>query len=460
MSRQKYLRTNFSKIIVLGLCVLMLRTGLPTQTANNNYEGTFNWAKRLYMEGKYNNARKKLELLLTFLDPEAIEKQDIAASESSRQLLGKIRLLLGAVHEKMGKKTAAVNFYKMAKTASQQLTAAGKPGVVIEELDVNALPGCQEHFLERETIVTSQSVYDAGRIEKEAYKPKKKKKVSPFLIVAGAFVVAAIFAFFLLKKKKKQDEHDPNYDSRELQILWQFIAGGPFMMGSDSPDAEPDEQPMHEVHLNSYYISRYEITFDQFQVYLDDMGRNYTPPDSGWGRGNRPVINVAYREAEDFCTWLSGKTGKDIRLPTEAQWEKAASGSDPATLLPSIYPWGNSPHDCTRANWCCESLTTQVGLYPQGVSYYRIYDMAGNVAEWCRDWYSRDYYAVSELVDPSGPDPSATGSIFSYRVVRGGSWECSAQPGIRIADRGFQEASQNRSYSSNDLGFRIVWIPR
>jgi formylglycine-generating enzyme required for sulfatase activity len=464
MIKQKDFGSSFFKIIVLCLCLLMLHANLPTQTAqmgsqtgSDSYEGTFNWAKRFYMQGKYNDARKKLELLLTFLDPQAIEKQDIAVSESSRQLLGKIQLLLGAVHEKMGKKKAAATFYKQAKSTSQQLTATGKPGVAIDELDVNALPGCQEHFLGQEEIVTSESAYDAGLIEKEANKSKKKKKARLRLIVGAAIAAAVIVTVILLKKMENKFEVDPDYDTRELKIQWVIIHGNPLLMGSDSPDAEPDEQPVHQIHLNPYYISRYEITFKQYQMYLDDTGNGTVPSDEGWGRENRPVINVSHQDAEDFCAWLSWKTSKLIRLPTEAQWENAASGSNPFDLSPTVYPWGNSPHDCSKANWCCQQRTMPVGSYPGGASYFGIHDMAGNVAEWCRDWYWEDYYAVSEEVDPKGPDPRTTGINFDRKVVRGGSWDCSEQPGIRISDRGSRQASQTVQYKSNSIGFRIVW---
>jgi formylglycine-generating enzyme required for sulfatase activity len=450
------------KITVVLICVFLLRMDLPTQTGRGNYKAMFSWAKRDYLEGKFSNAQKQLEVLLTFLSPEKIEREGVETDKASARLAGKVWLLLGAVNEKIGRTKDAGNYYNKARTVSAQLKTLGHQGVEIEELDFGQLPIGKRHFiLGKKDIVSSppRTPVTYGRIEKEAGKTKKKKNRTFIIIAAG--VAAIVGLAILLAKKKNKDEMDPNYDTRELGISWVLVLGAPFMMGSESADAESDEKPVHQVHLNSYYISRYEITFRQWQKYMDDTNQSVLPGDQGWGTGGRPVINISYADAQGFCQWLSSKTGKSIRIPTEAQWERAASGSDAASMQPTIYPWGDDAHDCTLANWCCNNRTMPVGSYSAGNSYLGVHDMAGNVAEWCSDWYSETYYSMSEEVEPRGPSPDSDGSAFGYyKVVRGGSYECDGQPGIRISDRGKRYGpSPGVTWTYSDVGLRIVKIP-
>jgi formylglycine-generating enzyme required for sulfatase activity len=168
---------------------------------------------------------------------------------------------------------------------------------------------------------------------------------------------------------------------------------------------------VHTVSLDSYEISKYEVTFDQYDRFCEKTGRS-KPNDEGWGRGTRPVINVSWHDARAFCDWLSQRSGKNIHLPTEAQWEKAARGTGQWR-----YPWGNGSPTCILANHKgCGRQTKPVGSHPSGVSVYGVHDMAGNVWEWCSDWYSSTYYSISPWNNPLGP------STGSNRVLRGGAW--------------------------------------
>ena len=121
---------------------------------------------------------------------------------------------------------------------------------------------------------------------------------------------------------------DPDYDTNTLDIEWIDIPAGEFQMGNNSNDGSDDERPVQPVYLDAYKISKYEVTFKIYDRYCEETNAA-KPNDMGWGRGNRPVINVTWDEAQEFCTWLSQKTGKNIHLPTEAQWEKAARGAGP-----------------------------------------------------------------------------------------------------------------------------------
>ncbi|GIK41437.1 MAG: hypothetical protein BroJett011_52700 [Chloroflexota bacterium] len=194
-----------------------------------------------------------------------------------------------------------------------------------------------------------------------------------------------------------------------------LVPAGPFEMGSNQGDNS--EQPVHQVTLSAFYIDQYEVTNGQYAACVD-AGACDSPADtSSFGRegyyGNPeyadyPVIWVNWYQAKTYCAWRGGQ------LPTEAQWEKAARGTDGRT-----YPWGEDI-DCERANYeRCRDDTTPVGAYPAGVSPYGAYDMAGNVWEWVADWYDENYYSNLPSENPTGPKDEEN---KSSKVLRGGGW--------------------------------------
>ena len=212
-------------------------------------------------------------------------------------------------------------------------------------------------------------------------------------------------------------------------IVMVYIPPGKFTMGSN--DGQDNEKPPHEVYLDGYWMGKYEVTFDQYDQYCKET-KTKSPDDEGWGREKRPVISVSWHDAIAYCDWLSHKTGLSFKLPTEAQWEKAARGSDSRK-----YPWGSREPEKKIANFGLYiSQTTPVGSYPDGASPYGLLDMAGNVLEWCNDWYSSDYYKNSPPKNPPGPDSG------THHVIRGSGWSYTAGS-LRCANRGYDGPSDH-----------------
>jgi formylglycine-generating enzyme required for sulfatase activity len=202
-----------------------------------------------------------------------------------------------------------------------------------------------------------------------------------------------------------------------------FIPAGEFLMGSldDDPFADPDERPAHLVYLDSYWIDISEVTNGQFLACV--AAGVCTPPRHSFRYGEasyrgHPVLGVALNQAAAYCAW-AGR-----RLPTEAEWERAARGTDGR-----LYPWGNQLPDGSRANFSgIRQDTAAVGSFPAGASPYGALDMAGNAWEWVSDAYEVNYYAESPSRNPSG------GESANQFVIRGGSWTA-GPTALRSANR-------------------------
>ncbi len=252
-----------------------------------------------------------------------------------------------------------------------------------------------------------------------------------------------------------------------------LVPAGDFLMGSPASATTPaEETPQHKVYVDAFYMDAYEVANENFAAFLNAVssrkdfeqlrtrwvvvrGDLRDPKKEEWwpteidfengkykaspGFEKYPVISVSWFSADEYCRWL----GK--RLPTEAEWERAARGG----LEGRDYPWGDAlPTDgiIFKRVWTNNYLpapTGAVGSYhPNG---YGLYEMAGNVSEWCSDWYAPDYYRSGPAKNPAGP------SSGSFKVVRGGSWASSFQD-LRIAFRNWSSPS----YLNSGVGFRCV----
>ena len=220
-----------------------------------------------------------------------------------------------------------------------------------------------------------------------------------------------------------------------LNMKMILIEGGTFAMGSTSGD--DDEKPVHNVTLDSYYIGETEITQAQWRAVMGSNPSEYTGD-------NHPVEYVSWEDAQEFCDKLSALTGKKYVLPTEAQWEYAARGGNKS----KGYTYSGSNNVDDVAVYLDNKTNQDSNVKSKKPNELGIYDMSGNVCEWCSDWYSSSYYYLSPLTNPQGP------SSGNYRVWRGGS-RGSISFGCRVALRGDDYPSIRLSI----YGFRVVYLP-
>jgi formylglycine-generating enzyme required for sulfatase activity len=218
------------------------------------------------------------------------------------------------------------------------------------------------------------------------------------------------------------------------------IPCGFFLMGSER--GQDNERPVHRVWLDAFALAERQVTHAEYERFLGATGHHQPPhwQDPNFAGPEQPVVAVSWFDAVAYCEWLSGQMGRKFRLPTEAEWERAARGG----AEQSEYPWGNSPPE-SLPNY---SMRWKTGPEPVGTAErnaYGLCDIGANVHEWCADWFGADYYGASPDRNPQGP---ATGT---RRASRGGSWRhytkvsrCAARssipPEFQYADYGFRIA--------------------
>jgi len=293
--------------------------------------------------------------------------------------------------------------------------------------------------------------------------------------------IAATIAISIASLTTAETKTPPNSGQKTIDEGYGefvYVPAGPFRMGDNFNEGMSRERPVHTVDVSAFYIGKYEVTNGQFRKFRDDPGYEdpkfwpdgrpvprdqvsywRDPRNHGGGTPNSddyPAMGINWDTAVAYCRWVSAKTGKKYRLPTEAEWEKAARGTDGRR-----YPWGNTI-DHTYSNYVGSQefdTSMPVGTFNgqqhgklqthDAASPYGAYDMAGNLMEWCQDWYSRDYYSVSPKKDPKGPDAG------SYRVVRGGAFFFEPNE-LRSAAR---SAAWPSVQSHRMLGFRAAREP-
>jgi formylglycine-generating enzyme required for sulfatase activity len=282
-----------------------------------------------------------------------------------------------------------------------------------------------------------------------------------------------------IKSKAKIDKNDKGFWEADYGdgIIMVYIPPGEFTMGSE----DGDEKPPHKADLSGYWMGKTEVTTKQFNLFVKDTGYvpqaessggAYTWTGEEWEKreginwknpgfkqeDNHPVVCVSWNDAVEYCKWLSVKKGVNFKLPTEAQWEKSARGTDRRK-----YSWGNTEPTGAKINfadkqawlkskfsWADKDIddgyayTAPVGSYPAGASPYGLLDMGGSVWEWCSDWYGENYYNSSPDKNPKGPKSGTT------RVIRGGGWNYGA-----VSQRCANRLYGNPFHRYNYVGFRL-----
>lgn len=225
-------------------------------------------------------------------------------------------------------------------------------------------------------------------------------------------------------------------DRGEDVIEWVEIPAGEFVMGA-SVKGGGDDEKSHRVSVDAFQMSKYLITFDRFDEYCKLLGLEL-PSDSGWGRGERPVVNVDWYMAYKFASYLN------CSLPTEAQWEYACrAGSSSAFFCGNDIDFSKAKFDCFGENVSLGILqgTVPVGSFPS--NSWGLFDMCGNVWEWCSDFFAD--YQIEKQSNPKGP------SVGQTKVLRGGCWLSD-----KYTCRSDYRFQSNPEFKSNMVGFRLV----
>ncbi|MEN8152533.1 MAG: formylglycine-generating enzyme family protein [Acidobacteriota bacterium] len=413
--------------LFLSFLILLPEISIPSEKALKTF---YKNAVNAYEKGDYEDAVFHLNSSLELVP---VEKPVFKA---------KILLILAASHTKLKNSEKSEQTLSLLKQHIKKKKLGGIPSIYLTDSDQNVVELNPSRLLEYQKVFKGKKPRVLRLIEKKGVRKTKKGEKLAVKIIGGA-IIAIIIAIAIFKKKKDETEEEPY---REVE--WITIPAGEFWMGDDKNIGEPDERPLHKVYLDEYSISKYEVTFEQYDKFCDETGRekpgNIISPTKAIPRGKFPVINVTWDDANAYCEWLSQKLGRNIHLPTEAQWEKAARGTDKRT-----YPWGDQTPNYSYTNWSPYgqiSTPVLVGSRPEGKSPYGVHDMAGNVWEYCDDWYDANYYSVSPYKNPPGPAGGQT------RTARGGSFDWS-QESLRCSSR---ETSNIYHSVPGGTGFRPV----
>lgn len=423
-----------------SLLILVMIAGSLTIQSQPDEHPSIERAAVLFNQGEFSQA-----LLL-------LEKIESSLEEENDRLLAKVFILYGACYEKTEKSNLAKLYYKKVEdllfdgrikhlpetgiTDLQSLvlyqrcfTESGNKAAEIEEKDEEQ-DRYHFHFKKPKPVTpvdTQDIIYSKAKL-------KKKRKFPWIPVIVAGIVVASVITYVLFFRKDSEKS-----EAEIPEIEWVYIPPGEFLMGDNFNEGDSDELPVHSVYLDGYYISTYVISTYQFNQYCRD---NQLPLNSNsyYHSDLTPAIYLNWTEAEAFCQWLSNKTDDSIFLPTEAQWERAARGTRQFR-----YPWGDDPPDCEKANYGqCTYGPNWVNDFSAGRTPTGIYNMAGNVWEWCRDFYNPTYYSQSPYQNPQGPNTGQN------KVIRGGYFR-SPEIEIRSANRYFTSIND-----TGYIGFRVV----
>jgi formylglycine-generating enzyme required for sulfatase activity len=261
-----------------------------------------------------------------------------------------------------------------------------------------------------------------------------------FVILCVILLIFGVFLYYQNRNKEIKTQFNP-IDSAEM--VW--VPAGYFTMGnSDFLDGPNLVTQQHKVYLDGYWIYRYEVTVKQYHAFCNATHRKMPIINSFWDeQGNFPISCVSWDDAVSYAKWAG------CNLPTEAEWEKAARGTDRRK-----FPWGSKwdTNKCVNSWKYDISYPQPVGSLHDGDSPYGVSDMAGNVSEWCLDWFNFSYYKISQKKNPPGPNSGI------FKVIRGGAWNLSGGDwnSPKFFSTYFRADYQKTKFKSSGVGFRCV----
>ena len=316
----------------------------------------------------------------------------------------------------------------ISATPAQQKYDIPMPKPVLGYLNVLSTPNMADVYIDDKLVGQTPLMLDLIVGEHTVKVSKGNLSIEPQTITIAEGKTENLNLTLVEVKPKSQNYTET---AKGLNMKMIYVKGGTFSMGSTA--GESDEKPVHSVTLDSYYIAETEVTQAQWRAI---MGNN----PSYYKGDNRPVETVSWFEAQKFCEKLSAMTGKKYVLPTEAQWEYAARGGNKSKGY--TYSGSNDINSVAKYN----SSDGHNNVKSKQPNELGIYDMSGNVWEWCSDWYGS--YSSSSQTNPTGP------SRGSFRVLRGGSWNDYAK-NCRVSNRAYGHPSLGSYYD----GFRVVCLP-
>ena len=281
-------------------------------------------------------------------------------------------------------------------------------------------------------------------------KPERKHRTGLVAMMTGLLLVTVIGGGYLYLQQQKAERFPAGKVFRDCEDCPEMVVvpAGRFRMGDLNGDGIPSEKPVHAVRIaQPFAMGRYEVTFAEYDRYAQAAGKT-KPDDEGWGRGNRPVMNVSWEDAQGYVEWLSQETGEHYRLPSEAEWEYAARAGSTTK-----YFWGNSPSGryANASNDLDEwpgddyEYTAPTGSFQP--NQFGLYDMSGNVGEWVEDCWHENYARA-----PVDGSAWVRGGDCEHRVLRGGSFSSIFPAWVRSADR----VGGGAAHRDSGGGFRLA----
>ena len=444
-----------------GTLITSKETQLEKQ---NSFEKYFSLAKSAYEQGELMEGLAAVEQALQ-IDPEHVDAQNLMRllqfeREQKIEELKQESFDALAQNDLDGSKQALAKLRDYGVSEADVDAAIAdlerRQAVDLLPLTVQAIPAdAKIRILNIGPAYVPEMKLEAGSYKIEVSKPGYRSHVAMFELKQGHEIYPVELEVEALEATPVIAQEGEQADSASMAFIepeMVRIPGGSFQMGCVIDwGCEHDEKPVHDVQVASFEIGRYEVTFDEWDNCVDHGGCKQRLEDIGWGRGRRPAINVSWNDAQEYVQWLSSKTGKQYRLPTEAEWEYAAragttdsySFSGKISVDKANYDGNYFFDDSPRGEF--REKTTIVGSFP--ANPWGLYDVHGNVWEWVQDCLHKNYEGA-----PSTAEAWTENGDCSKRGLRGGSWN-NHETGVRTTMRGNYRPISRSAY----IGFRCVF---